>query len=134
MRGAFLIVKKEFLELSKDRKTLFFTFVMPLLLYPLLFTMMGRLGNRDAAKRAAKPSRVHVMDPSGALDPVFRAEPRRLERVDRPSGDLGQAIRDQNLELALEVEPAAAARLARSETFTLTALYEPSDDASRLAL
>jgi sodium transport system permease protein len=40
MRGAWLILKKEFLELSKDRKTMFFTFVMPLILYPVLFTMM----------------------------------------------------------------------------------------------
>jgi len=29
MRGALLILKKEFLELSKDRRTLFFTFIMP---------------------------------------------------------------------------------------------------------
>ena len=29
MRGAFLVCKKEFLELSKDKRTLFFTFFLP---------------------------------------------------------------------------------------------------------
>ena len=52
MNGALLILKKEFMELSKDRKTLFFTFVMPLILYPLIFFMMSRLGSNDAASRS----------------------------------------------------------------------------------
>ena len=41
MRGALLIAKKEFLELSKDRKTMFFAFVLPFLLYPAIFGMMA---------------------------------------------------------------------------------------------
>ena len=46
MRGALLIAKKEFLELSKDRKTLFFVFVLPFLLYPAIFGMMAKMGQR----------------------------------------------------------------------------------------
>ena len=43
MRGALLVCKKEFLELSKDRKTMFFTFLLPFLLYPLIFGMLGKM-------------------------------------------------------------------------------------------
>ena len=134
MRGALLIVKKEFMELSKDRKTMFFTFLMPLLLYPLLFTMMNRLGSNDEAKRQGRPSRILLTDPSGAVLQALKAEPQHFELVARPAEGAKQAIRDQKLELALEVEATAAARLARSETFTLKVLYDRSDETSTLAL
>jgi len=134
MRGAFLVLKKEYKELAKDRKTLFFTFLMPLLLYPLIFGMAGGMGDSDAASRAARPSRVCLSDPSGVLAPALGADPGHFTLVPRPGGDLRQAIRDQKLELALEVEPRAAALLARAETLTVTAVVDTSDESSRQAL
>ncbi len=134
MRGALLIVKKEFMELSKDRKTMFFTFVMPLILYPLIFSMMGKLGQNDEAQRVAKPSRVWLVDPSGLVAPVLGADGKTIQVVPKPEGDVKQAIRDQKLELAVEVDPKAAEKLARHETWTVKAVYDRSDDSSRLAL
>jgi sodium transport system permease protein len=134
MKAALLVLKKEFLELSKDRRTLFFTFGMPLILYPLIFAMMGRLGSHDAALRAGKASRVCLVDPSGVLAPALRDDPRQFRLVPPPPGDLRQAIRDQKLELEVEVEPDGAARLARQETLQVKAQFDESDDSSRLAL
>ena len=134
MNGALLILKKEFLELSKDRRTLFFTFVMPLIIYPLIFFMMSMLGNSDAAARAGRPSRVCLTDPSGVLAGLLEEDPGQFQVVPRPPGDPRQAIRDQKLELALEVDPDGAGRLARSETLDLEALYDNSDESSKLAL
>ncbi|BDU76890.1 ABC transporter permease [Mesoterricola sediminis] len=134
MRGALLIVKKEFLELSKDRKTLFFTFLMPLILYPLLFTMMGRLGKSDEAKRASQPSRVWVAQASPAVTALLAKDPASFTLAPRPEGDVRQALRDQKLELILEPDPQAAEKEARSETWSVKAVYDRSDDSSRLAV
>ena len=134
MRGALLIAKKEFLELSKDRKTMFFAFVLPFLLYPAIFTMMAKMGKRDEAHNQNKASRVYVSDPSGALDGVLASDARLFQRVARPEGDLKQAIRDQKLELALEADPEAAAELLKHETFKLTVTMDESERASELAL
>lgn len=134
MRGALLILKKEFLELSKDRRTLFFTFVMPLILYPLMFAILGRLGDRDAAARAALPSRVCLEDPGQVLAPLLRDDPARFQVVPRPAGDLRQGLRDRKLELALAVDPRGAEKLARHEPLALQAWYDSSDEASKLAL
>jgi sodium transport system permease protein len=134
MRGALLVVKKEFLELGKDRKTMFFTFLLPMLLYPALFTMINRLGSRDAANRAGKPSRVCLADPSQALAPVLAADSQHFQLVSRPGGDLKQAIRDQKLEMSLELPADASRRLAAHETFPITAMVDTSDDSSKLAL
>jgi sodium transport system permease protein len=134
MRGALLIAKKEFLELSKDRKTMFFAFVLPFLLYPAIFGMMAKMGKRDEAQNRNKASRVYVADPSSTLDKVIGSDPRLFERVARPEGDLRQAIRDQKLELALEVAATAATSLQKQETFTVSAILDESERASELAL
>ena len=134
MRGALLIAKKEFLELSKDRKTMFFAFVLPFLLYPAIFGMMAKMGKRDEAQNQNKASRVYVSDPSGALNGVLTTDAKHFVRVARPEGDLKQAIRDQKLELALEVDPNAAEALLKHETFTLKATMDESERASEVAL
>lgn len=134
MRGALLIAKKEFLELSKDRKTLFFAFVLPFLLYPAIFGMMAKMGKRDEAQNRNKASRVYVSDPSGILDGILASDPKRFERVARPEGDLKQALRDQKLELVIEVAPTAAEALQKHATFLLTATVDESERASELAL
>lgn len=133
MRGALLIAKKEFLELSKDRKTMFFAFVLPFLLYPAMFGMMAKMGKRDADQNRNKASRVYLSDPSGALSAVLKADPKQFELVPKPEGDLKQALRDQKLELAIEVEPKAAEALQKQETFTVTATQDESEHASVLA-
>lgn len=134
MRGALLIAKKEFLELSKDRKTLFFAFVVPFLLYPALFGMMAKMGKRDADQNRNKASRVYLTDPSGALAAVLKADPKKFELIPTPEGDLKQAIRDQKLELAVEVDPRAAEAIQKQETFTATVIQDGSEHASKLAL
>ena len=134
MRGAWLILKKEFLELSKDRKTMFFTFVMPLILYPVLFTMMSRLSQSDQSQRRSKPSRIYLVDPASVVAGPLRAQPKLFDLVAAPEGDLAKALLDQKLELALEVEEGTPEKLARQETFTLKATYDRSDDSSKLAL
>jgi len=134
MRGALLIAKKEFLELSKDRKTLFMVFVLPFLLYPAIFGMMAKLGKRDADQNRNKASRVYLVDPSNTLAPMLRADPKQFELVGKLEGDLKQALRDQKLELALEVDPNAATALAKHETFNVTATVDESERTSNLAL
>lgn len=134
MRGALLVCKKEFMELSKDRKTMFFTFVMPLILYPLIFTMLGTLIRSDSANRKGKPSRIVLVDPGKVVEPVLRAEPRLFDLVAAPQGDVKQAIRDQKLEMLLDVEAEAAAKLERHQSLGLKATYDTTDDSSKLAM
>jgi len=134
MRGALLVCKKEFMELSKDRKTMFFTFLMPLILYPLIFTMMSKLSQNDKASRTGKASRILLVDASRAVAPLLKADAKTFEIVSAPQGDVKQAIRDQKLEMMLEVDAEATAKVERHQTFTLKATYDKSDDSSKLAL
>ncbi|MCE1228162.1 MAG: ABC transporter permease [Firmicutes bacterium] len=134
MRGALLICKKEFMELMKDRKTMFFTFLLPVLLYPAIFGMMSKLGRNDEEKRKSKASRVAVVDASQTLLPLLRTEPTLFEVVSAPEGDVKQAINDEKLEMQVEVDEDAAAKLEAQQTFSVKATYDRSNDSSRLAL
>ena len=134
MRGAWLVMKKELLELSKDRRTLFFTFVMPLILYPAVFGMMGKMAMRDEAQRKGKPSRIYLVDPGSVLAPMLQADAKDFQIVPAPEGDLTKALRDKKLEMALEVPPSAAEDLKTQRTLTLTATINKAEDDSELAL
>ena len=134
MRGALLIAKKEFLELSKDRKTMFMVFIVPFLLYPAMFGVMAKMGRREETQNRNKASRIYLVDPSNAVAPILKADPKQFELVAKPEGDLKQALRDQKLELALEVAPEAAAALQKQETFKVVATVDESERASNLAL
>lgn len=134
MRGAWLICKKEFLELSKDRRTLFLTFAMPLLLYPLIFGMMSKLGEADSKRITGRASRVFLADPEHLLEGDLKARPDTFEVVPRPGGDLKQAIQDQKLDLCVEVPAGARAAIARQETVSYQIVVDRSEGSGRKAL
>jgi sodium transport system permease protein len=134
MRGTLLVCKKEFLELSKDRRTLFFTFLLPILLYPALFLMIAGLGQRDSAQRLGKPSRVFVADPAQVLEPRLRQATMHFELAAKPEQDLKLALREHRLDLCIDVEASASEKLAAQEPFQLHVLVDETDPASTLAL
>ncbi len=134
MRGTWLVFRKEILEFFKDRKTVFFTLVLPLILYPAIFTMMSKLAKGDSDKRKGRPSRIVLIDPSNAFKQALVSNPKDFELVESPEKDLKKALLDQKLDLVLEVEPSAAEKLAHQETLTLTAQVDKSEPASELAL
>ena len=134
MRGAWLVMKKEFLELTKDKRTLFFTFVVPMFLYPGIFVMIAKMGQREEAQREASPSQVYLVDPSSTLAPALRADTKHFNLVPAPSGGAVAALREKRLDLAIEVPNDAADAIKASKTFTVTAQVNTIEDGSKLAL
>ena len=53
-----VILRKEFLEALRDRRTLFILIVLPILLYPLLVTLISRLQDSQEAEQKARASKV----------------------------------------------------------------------------
>ena len=134
MNGAFLVFKKEMVEFFKDRKTVLFAFVMPLVLYPLIFTMMVKMGKRDADQRRGQPSKVVLVDPENTLRQSLEADRSKFQIIPRPEGEFLKAVTDEKADLLVEVEAQAAGKKARMETFTVNATFDESTSASNLAL
>ena len=64
-----IIVRKELLEALRDRRTVFIALVLPILLYPTLFTLMSRLMESQEAGQKAITSHVAVW---GVLPPQLK--------------------------------------------------------------
>ena len=134
MRGVGLIFKKEWMEFSKDRRTLFFTFVIPLILFPAIFTMMTKMAQGDSDRRRGQASRIVLNDPGEVVKPFLRGDAKSFQLVETPGGDLKQALRDKNFDLSVEVEADAPGKLQRQEPFTIKAMVDESESGSELAL
>lgn len=134
MNFAWLVFKKEIVEFFKDKKTVFFALVMPLILFPVIFTMMVKMGKRDADQRRGQPSKVVLVDPGNVLRKAFESEPAKYQLVPMPPGDFLKAITDEKADLLVEVDAAAAEAKARMETFPVKATFDESSRYSETAL
>ena len=134
MRGVGLIFKKEWMEFSKDRRTLFFTFVIPLILFPAIFIMMTKMAQGDSDRRRGQASRIVLNDPGEVLKPFLLGDAKTFQLVEAPGGDLKQALRDKKFDLGVDVEADAPGKLQRQEPFTVKATVDESERASELAL
>ncbi len=134
MRGVGLIFKKEWLEFLKDRRTVFFTFFIPLILYPAIFAMMSKMGQNDANQRKGQPSRIVLTDPGNVLRPILQADAKNFLLVDPPPGDLKKALRDKKFELRVDVDADAPQKLVAQNPFAVKALVDETEGASELAL
>jgi sodium transport system permease protein len=134
MNGAWLIFKKEMVEFFKDRKTVFFAFVMPLILYPVLFTMIVRVSARDEIQRKGQASRVVLVDPGNLIRRQLEADPAKFKLVPMPEGGFLKGVTDEKVDLQVEVAADAAEAFGKAEPITVTATYDQSTSGSNTAL
>lgn len=132
MRGTLLVMKKELIEFMKDRKTIFFL-AFPMLLYPLIFGMMTKLGRQDADKRKSSPSRVVLVDPSSALKPVLEKDAKTFTLVGEPD-NLSKAIADDKVDIKVVLPADAAEAIKQGSTFEFEAQYDNDTSSSSMAL
>ena len=108
--GVLTVFRKELLEVSRDRRTLFFMIAMPLLLIPLIIQITTDFV-ADAEKEAASATldyaifgAEHLPELADALGatPGFAAA-----SLDDPA-EIPQAVASDRIDLALVVQPPAA--------------------------
>ncbi len=101
--GPFL--RKELREILRDRKTVFRAFLLPIFVYPVMFSFTSFLDDREADRAEDLVHRVAV---TGAVERIVGAveADESLELVDPPSldpEDLRAAVRDGELQAWVDV-------------------------------
>lgn len=122
------------MEFLKDRRTVFFTFFMPLVLVPTIITMMSKMAQGDSNRRNGQPSRIVLNDPGNVLKPFLQADYKSFQIVDPPQGEIKQALREKKFELGVTVDSDAPQKLAVQTPFAVKALVDETEEASELAL
>jgi len=68
MKTIATVFKKELIDSIRDRRTIVFMIIIPLLLFPLLFRVMSSIEKRQAQKQRVKTLRVALVDRGNAAD------------------------------------------------------------------
>ncbi len=77
------IYRKDLVETLRDRRALFTTLVLPLVLYPLLFTAIGTFTSNKRQEIASQPARIVVWGPvpERAVQAVLKENATLVERL-----------------------------------------------------
>lgn len=62
-----VIIKKEFTDIVRDKRTLFTMIVIPLLLFPIIFNVMGTIASHQETKEKEKQLTVGIVGENNAL-------------------------------------------------------------------
>ncbi|MCH9680064.1 MAG: ABC transporter permease subunit [Deltaproteobacteria bacterium] len=107
--GILTVYRKEMLEVLRDRKTLIFMIVLPLLLIPLLIQVTTDFV-ANAEKEAASATLDYVIfdgDQLPGLDDAFGSTPGFSQAQLADRGEIGAAVGDERIDFALVVQPPA---------------------------
>lgn len=100
MKTIATVFRKELLDSLRDRRTIVFMIVIPLLLFPILFKIMMSVEKREAEKERAKKLRVACIDRGNAS--TFVAALRERDDVvlvpDVPADSVAALIRADSLD------------------------------------
>lgn len=127
-----LLFSKELLGAVRDRRTLILTVVFPLIFYPLILSVMGRIGEMERVRLETLTPAVLVVEQSG--DPVFEAAlagSRGFFWMDQPSVDDALAeLREDRANLLMVVEKEGGGEGVGLE---ITLYYDQSDQFAYVA-
>jgi len=100
------VVKKELMELVRDRKTLFFMIALPLLVFPALFGAMGYFATKavdDAKNKELKYSIVGAENHAGFVSQLKTDDSLKLVSLE-PGVDFKAKIKDKELDFVIELD------------------------------
>lgn len=101
------VYQKELLELMRDKKTLMFVVLLPLLIFPLLFGLMGLVMSNVSRQAEAEEHRYVIIHaeraPAFAEALFYHKNFKKVETELTAVDDLKQAIRDDKFDVAIVI-------------------------------
>lgn len=132
MTNVWTIVKKEFKDILRDRKTLVMTFLLPILIMPLIFTFMfSSMG--DMLPSETNQYNITIDSNDRAIIDVFTSNPT-LEIVE----DSGQVAIDKAYDgetlVYVEVDPQFDQKLSNNKTPSISLYYDTTSQRAQTAV
>lgn len=101
------VYQKELLELMRDKKTLMFVVLLPLLIFPLLFGLMGLVMSNVSRQAEAEEHRYVIINaeraPAFAEALFYHKNFKKVDTELTDAADLKQAIRDDKFDVAIVI-------------------------------
>ncbi|WP_143314601.1 ABC transporter permease [Clostridium sp. HBUAS56017] len=130
MNNFITVLKKELTDILRDRKTIAFTIILPILIYPIMFKVMGSTMQKSS-KDAEKEIRVVIEgDKESSLVEVLKTQDNiTIEDVENPS----KALKDGEIELIVNLPHNIDANIAEKKSNNIELLVDDQSDKSTIA-
>lgn len=125
-----LVFLKELKDIFRDRKTIFMSLVIPLLIFPLLFYFMGS-GMDQSVKKIEENLKVAVVDSGNSSLSQYLAGVEKLKLVE--SSDIEADIKNGTILAALEIPETFDADIQAERPANLVLFYDNASQASQMA-
>lgn len=131
MKALLTVMRKELVEIFRDRKILFNGLLMAPLLFPLLILGMGQLAQQRMKTQIEGTLEVPVIGAEHAPNLIAFLATQNIVAIDPPL-EAAQAIRDQTFDVVLRIGEDFPARWRASEPAPVEILHDSSRDDARI--
>ncbi len=131
MNALFTVMRKELLDLFRDKKTLYLSLFMGPILFPLLILGMGKLASNRITTQVDKPLELPVIGAENAPNLVNYLAGRNVIIKPAPKNPDGE-IAAQNVDVILSIPKSFAEQWRKSEPAAIEILHDSSRDDARI--
>ncbi|MDP1827212.1 MAG: ABC transporter permease [Archangium sp.] len=129
-----ILLGKELLDVTRDRRTLVLTILLPVLLYPGMLLLMGAIIAAGTQRLKNEPLTVAIVGPATAELLSRKPVPEKTTFEPHTRAEAEQLLLDQKIAAVVDVPPNANAELEAGRQTVVTVLYTKRFDRSVEAL
>lgn len=130
MNTTLIVLKKELTDIFRDKKTLIIGILIPLLMYPILFGVMGK-GMSGESKELQKSMKVAIVDKSNSKLTEFIKSQKNIDVM--PSTNINEDVKNGNILLGIEVPDRFDEAMAQEKPKDIKVTYDNSNTKSNSA-
>jgi len=130
MSNFLTVLKKELLDIIRDRKTLVFTLILPILIYPLMFKFMSS-SMEQAQTDVQKEINIYI---EGDTDSIMAKTITTLENVKTPKVESPtEALKNGDIQLIINIPENFDENIAAGKNDTIDLLIDEESNKSMIA-
>jgi sodium transport system permease protein len=131
MNALLTVMRKELLDLFRDKKTLYLSLLMGPILFPILILGLGKLASNRISTQVEKPLELPVIGAENAPNLVNYLAGRNVVIKPAPKNPEGE-IAAQNVDVILSIPKTYAEHWRKSEPAAIEILHDSSRDDARI--
>ncbi|MBU5591992.1 ABC transporter permease [Clostridium sp. MSJ-4] len=127
----FLVFRKELMDIFRDKKALISSIVIPLVIFPLLFMVMGK-GISKTSKSVEDNLKIAIVDESSSKMGQFIKSQKGINLVE--TSNVEEDIKSGKLLMALEIPSNFESTISKEDVAKIIITYDNSSQQSQMAL
>ncbi|NOZ08744.1 MAG: ABC transporter permease [FCB group bacterium] len=130
MSRIFIVFKKEFKDMIRDRRTIFFMVVFPIIFLPIFIGGFPKLLSSITEKKMDEILTIAIVGGENAPELLerFRNTESMIILTDVPEADIREAIDEDNIAGAVVIHPGFSVNLKQMKPASIEAFFRSSDD------